>query len=118
MVINSSSIQSRYLFRWLFAALITCMPVAQGAVTGRIAGTVKDSSGGAIPGAMLIATNPAQNVQIKTTTDAKGDYAFPSLPVGNYEIQCETPGFRTEKRIGLVIDANSALQLDLTLELA
>ena len=56
--------------------------------------------------------------QTKTTTDAKGDYAFPSLPVGSYEVQIESRGFRTEKRIGLVIDANAAIQLDLTLELA
>ncbi|MBZ5633411.1 MAG: carboxypeptidase regulatory-like domain-containing protein [Acidobacteriia bacterium] len=105
-------------FRWFFAALLACLPIAQGAVTGRITGTVKDASGGAIPGAMVTATNTEQNTQTKTTTDAKGDYAFPSLPVGNYEVQCESRGFRTEKRIGLVIDANAAIQLDLTLELA
>src|SRR4029077_1790242 len=49
---------------------------------------------------------------------AKGDYAFPSLEVGTYEVQFESRGFRTEKRIGLVIDAHGAIQLDLTLELA
>jgi Carboxypeptidase regulatory-like domain len=92
--------------------------VSYGAVTGRIAGTVKDASGGAIPGAAVTATNTDQNTQTKTTTDARGDYAFPSLPVGNYEVVCESKGFRTEKRIGLVIDANAAIQLDLTLELA
>jgi len=35
---------------------------------------------------MITATNTEQNTQIKTTTDAKGDYSFPSLPVGSYEI--------------------------------
>jgi hypothetical protein len=105
-------------FRWLIAVVLACLPLAQGAVTGRIAGTVKDSSGGGIPGAMLTATNTEQNTQIKATADAKGDYSFPSLPVGNYEVQCESRGFRTEKRIGVVIDANAAIQLDLTLELA
>ena len=104
--------------RNLAIVLAVSLPVAQGAVTGRITGSVKDPSGGGIPGAMLTATNTEQNTQIKTTTDAKGDYAFPSLPVGNYEIQCESRGFRTEKRIGLVIDANAAIQMDLTLELA
>jgi len=104
--------------RWLFAALVIAVPLAHGAVTGRIAGSVKDTSGGGIPGAMVTATNTDQNTQTKTTTDAKGDYAFPSLPVGNYEVQTEARGFRTEKRIGLVIDANAAIQLDLMLELA
>ena len=105
-------------FRSFFAALFFCVPLAQAAVTGRIAGAVKDASGGAIPGATITATNTEQNTQTKTTTDAKGDYAFPSLPVGNYEVQCESKGFRAEKRIGLVIDANAAIQLDMTLELA
>jgi hypothetical protein len=104
--------------RNLAIALAVSLPLAQGAVTGRITGSVKDPSGGGIPGAMITATNTEQNTQIKTTTDAKGDYSFPSLPVGNYELQCESRGFRTEKRIGLVIDANAAIQMDLTLELA
>src|SRR5581483_6005422 len=105
-------------FGTLLIATWVAAPDAQGAVTGRIAGTVKDATGAAIPGAMLTATNTDQNTQIKTISDANGDYAFPSLPVGNYEIQCESKGFRTEKRIGLIIDANAAIQLDLTLELA
>jgi len=99
-------------------ALAISLPLVQGAVTGRITGSVKDPSGGGIPGATVTATNTEQNTQTKTTTDGKGDYSFPSLPVGNYELQCESKGFRTEKRIGLAIDANAAIQMDLTLELA
>src|SRR5512142_1196084 len=99
----STSLNRR--FRWLFAALFACVPLVTGAVTGRITGTVKDSTGAGIPDAMVIAKNVAQGGQTKTTTDAKGDYAFPSLEVGTYEVQFEARGFRTEKRIGLVIDA-------------
>jgi len=99
-------------------ALAISLPLVQGAVTGRITGSVKDPSGGGIPGATVTVTNTEQNTQTKTTTDGKGDYSFPSLPVGNYELQCESKGFRTEKRIGLAIDANAAIQMDLTLELA
>jgi hypothetical protein len=104
-------------FRCLFALLV-CVPLAHGAVTGRIAGTVRDSTGGGIPNAMVTATNVAQGIETKTTTDAKGDYAFPSLAVGTYDVQIESRGFRTEKRTNVVIDTNSAIQLDLTLELA
>src|SRR3984893_14923043 len=117
MITQSSSACSR-VFRWLFAASFACLPVAQGAVTGRIAGTVKDPSGAAIPGSTVTASNVAQGIQTKTTADAKGEYAFPSLAVGTYDVQCESRGFRTEKRTNVVIDANAAIQLDLTLELA
>jgi hypothetical protein len=117
MLINKQSSRSRSV-HFLFAAVFIGVPLAHGAVTGRITGTVKDPSGAAIPGVMMVATGTEQGSQAKTTTDTKGDYAFPSLPVGTYEVQAEARGFRTEKRIGLVIDANAAIQLDLTLELA
>jgi hypothetical protein len=100
------------------AILLVCCAIAWGAVTGRIAGTVKDPTGAGIPGAMLTVTNTAQGIQTKTTTDGKGDYSLPSLPVGTYDILFEAPGFRSEKRTGLAIDANAAVEQNMTLELA
>src|SRR5690348_9303952 len=57
------------------------------ATTGSISGTVKDPSGAVIPGARVIVTNTAMGIQNKATTDDRGDYTFPSLPVGHYELQ-------------------------------
>ena len=87
-------------------------------ITGRLAGTVTDQTGGAISGARITATNSAQGIQTKTLADAKGEYSFPSLPVGTYEILFEAPGFRSEKRTSLAIDANSAVEQSVTLQLA
>jgi len=87
-------------------------------VTGRISGVVKDPSGAAIPGATVTITNTEQGIQTKTTTDAGGNYSLPSVPVGTYDILFEAPGFRSEKRTGLVIDANAAIEQNMTLELA
>src|SRR5579885_702714 len=92
--------------------------VLWGAVTGRISGVVKDPSGAAIPGATVTITNTEQGIQTKTTTDAGGNYSLPSVPVGTYDILFEAPGFRSEKRTGLVIDANAAIEQNMTLELA
>jgi hypothetical protein len=92
--------------------------LASAAVTGKVSGTVKDPSGLAIPGATLTATNTAQGISTKTTTDGKGDYSFPSLAVGTYDILVESPGFRPEKRTGLAIDANAAIEQDITLEIS
>src|ERR1051326_7890383 len=104
--------------RFFVTAVLACVPLAQGAVTGRVSGSVKDPTGAGVPGAMVTATNTAQGIETKTTTDAKGDYAFPSLAVGTYDVQCAARGFRTEKRTGVVVDTNAAIQIDLTLELA
>ena len=67
---------------------------------------------------MITITNTAQGLQTKTLTDAKGDYSFPSVNVGTYDILFEAQGFRSEKRTGLVIDANAAVEQSMALELS
>lgn len=89
-----------------------------GATTGSISGIVKDPTGAVIPGAMLTATNTATAVQSKTTTNAEGFYSFPALAVGRYGLKIELAGFTIQQRTGLVINADTALQLDLTLQMA
>jgi hypothetical protein len=86
--------------------------------TGSISGTLTDPSGSVIPGVKLIVTDTAKGIQKKTTTDAKGDYSFPSLPVGRYDLKIEAQSFRPQNRTGLIIDIDSVLKIDATLELA
>ena len=98
--------------------LVLCLAaLSWGATTGSISGTLKDPSGAVIPNAMVTATNTAQGIQSKTVTDEKGFYIFPSLPVGRYNVQAEAPGFKTVKRSDLVVDIDSALQIDLAMEM-
>ena len=94
------------------------LPAAHAAVTGSISGALTDPTGAFIPGATLTVTNTAQGILTKTTSGAEGAYAFPSLPVGKYELVAEATGFRPEKRTELVIDTDSALRIDLVLQLA
>src|SRR5438552_18950435 len=97
--------------------LVLLVPtLALALVGGSISGSVKDSSGGVIPGVMLTLTNTALGTQFKTVTDNQGLYTFPSLPVGRYDMTIEAPGFAQQKKAGLVIDADSALQINATLE--
>lgn len=98
--------------------LLIFQAVVWPATTGSISGTLTDPSGAVIPGATVIVTNVAQGVMNKTTTDDKGVYTFPSLPVGTYDLKVEQPGFKPKSRSGLVIDIDSALQIDLTVEMA
>ena len=100
------------------ALLVASCTTAWGAVTGRISGTVTDPSGAGIPGAVITIINTAQGLETKAATDARGDYSFPSVNVGTYDILFEAQGFRSEKRTGLVIDANAAVEQSMTLELS
>ena len=51
----------------VIAGLLLGFSPGWAAVTGRVAGTVKDQSGGVIPGAKLTITNTAQGFKNQTT---------------------------------------------------
>ncbi|HYL76920.1 MAG TPA: TonB-dependent receptor [Bryobacteraceae bacterium] len=102
----------------VFAILAISHCALHAGTTGSIFGTVTDPSGSVLPGAKLTLTNTAQGIQNKTTSDAKGAYTFPTLPVGQYRLQVEARGFRPQDRTGLRVDLDSALQVDLRLDLA
>jgi outer membrane receptor protein involved in Fe transport len=91
---------------------------ALAATTGKIAGTVTDASGAGIPGATISITNTGQGTTTKVTTDEHGDYIFPTVPVGTYDILFVAPGFRSEKRTGLVVDTNADIAQNMTMEVS
>jgi Carboxypeptidase regulatory-like domain len=87
---------------------------AQG--TGDIVGRVTDTSGGVLPGVTVTATNLATNISRPSVTSETGDYAFTSLPIGNYEIKSELAGFKTQTaRVGLA--TGDRARVDVKLEL-
>ncbi len=92
-------------FAWAFAG-------------GSLSGTLRDQTGAVVPRANLTLTNTAQKTEIKTTADSAGFYSFQSLPVGVYDLTTEAPGFQTQQKTAITIDADSQVRLDLTLALA
>jgi Carboxypeptidase regulatory-like domain len=88
------------------------------AVYGSVGGIVTDQSGSVVPGSKLTLNNKAQGIPYKTSTDAKGAYSFPSIPVGHYDLAVESAGFETQHRNGLVVDLNSVLHVDFVLQVA
>jgi hypothetical protein len=98
------------------AVLMTGLALAD--VGGRITGVVKDETGAVIAGAVVAAVNIATSVRQTTATGEQGVYSFPTLAVGQYNVEVAAPSFRHYRRTGLVIDVNSALQVDVTLQLA
>src|ERR1700678_2984537 len=87
------------------------------AITGSISGVVTDPSGAVVPGVTVVATAVSTNVQSKAVTDAKGFYNLPTLQVDTYNISTSQAGFRDYQQTGIKIDANSALRVDITLQL-
>jgi hypothetical protein len=88
------------------------------AVTGTIGGTVRDQTGGALAGAMITITNTAQGFKKTNTIDSKGEYTFPSLPVGRYDLMVELQGFKSDTRSGIAVDLDVVVTVNFTLQLA
>lgn len=96
---------------WTLAAIAT-----RGQTAGRITGVVRDQSGAVIPAASAEVKNEATGVSQATQTDESGNYTFPVLPVGQYAITVKLAGFKDYRRSGIVIDINSALTIDVTMQ--
>src|SRR5437660_2717751 len=99
----STSFAGRHIVR-LFGAfvgavvltLVACGTASAQAVAGaQLSGIVRDTSGGAIPGAEVTATKTDTGAIRTVFTDANGVYALPNLPVGPYQLKVVLQGFNT-----------------------
>lgn len=107
-------VKERIIF--LLIALFIVASVARGEVGGKITGVVKDQTGSAIPGAAVVVINTQTGVKLTATTDQDGAFTFPVLSVGQYDVEVSADEFKSYRKTGLVIDINSALALDVTLQ--
>lgn len=96
--------------------LVFAVSAAQAEVGGKITGVVKDQTGSVIPGVAVAVTNTSTGVKLTATTDQDGVFTFPVLSVGQYQIDVTADGFRAYRKTELVIDINSALVVDVTLQ--
>ena len=55
------------------------------------------------------------NVRQTVFADGNGNYSFPELAVGAYELQVEAVGFRLYSRTNIILDSNSSMRLDVAL---
>jgi hypothetical protein len=62
---------------------------------GRLSGAVTDASGAVIAGAAVKLMDENGLIVAQTTTDSSGNYSFSSLSPGNYRVQTERQGFKT-----------------------
>jgi hypothetical protein len=101
---------------FLLIVLFVVAFTARAEVGGKITGVVKDQTGLAIAGAAVVVTNTQTGTKLPATTDQEGVFTFPVLPVGEYQLDVTSDAFQPYRKTGLVIDINSALVVDITLQ--
>jgi carboxypeptidase family protein/TonB-dependent receptor-like protein len=62
---------------------------------GRVTGTVKDAQGATVPGAAVKLTNPATGLERAVVTNENGEFNFPELALGTYQLAISKDGFKT-----------------------
>src|SRR6185436_18541281 len=102
---------ARFALLFVFPALLA-FPQTN---IGRISGSVTDSTGAAVADCPVEAVD-AKGLKLVTRTDASGDYLFPSLSSGTYELHVEKQGFRAASETGVVLDAASQRTVNFRLE--
>lgn len=105
---------STRLFQLLCAAAFASLAAAQ--TTGRLEGIVRDPSGAVVHDASVTIVETKTAARRLTSTNVYGLYVAAGLPPGSYEIEVARPGFRSEKRQGIVVASGRDLRLDFSLE--
>ena len=102
--------------RILFACCVMLSPVAaaaQTALSGSIAGVVKDASGGVLPGVTVEASSPSLIEQSRTVvTDDQGVYRIVSLVPGVYTVTFSLAGFGSVRREGIELTTGFTAQVN------
>lgn len=85
--------------------------------TGQMSITVKDPSGGVVPGAtVLIIGADTGNIVRSVLTEDHGSVSVPLLMPGRYNVEVEVTGFQKLIRRAVTLRVNEALNLELTLQ--
>src|SRR5262245_54051653 len=84
------------------ALLLAVSAFAQ--TSASLSGIVQDPNGGVVTGAKVIVSDPTKNLQLETTTNPEGTFAFSTLQPGTYTVTIEASGFKKFVKSGIVIN--------------
>src|SRR5262245_48920999 len=94
--------------------IATCGICLAQAPAGTIAGVVRDVSGGAIAGAQAQAVSRATGAKRTTISDERGEYSFPALLTGEYQVSVDAAGFGRVSR-AVTVESGITTRADVTL---
>ena len=93
------------------AMLLTAPAYAQ-TLYGTLVGNVTDSTGAAVVGAMVVATDTGTNIAKTVTSDSSGDFRLSNLEAGTYKVSISAKAFASTVGQGIEIQANTERRFD------
>ena len=90
---------------------------AQVRTTGQISGTVVDPAGAVVAGATVAAHDVSTGITQSANTNPSGQYSFPNLLPGNYQITATASGFATAIYDNVTVEAGRTRDLAIRMKL-
>ncbi len=108
-------------FGWIFLAMALLLMIPSRAAFGQydngsLVGTIRDSSGAAVPNVTVTVTNDATGVASVVKTNDTGDYEIPSLRVGVYTISASATGYAIAEAKQITVSVGARERIDLVLK--
>ena len=97
-------------------ALLATTVRAQVANTGSVLGTVTDSTSAIVPGVSITLRNPESNLTYKTVTDQAGEFRFPTVTPGSYELTAIREGFKKVAHSAFAVHAAEPANVNVILQ--
>lgn len=83
--------------------------------SGKVVGTVHDTSGAVVAGARISVVNVDTNISRSATANSSGEYVVTELPPGTYTLATEREGFKKLVESAFKLDVNQVVRRDITL---
>lgn len=96
--------------------MLAAMLLPAQSTTQQISGTVKDGSGAVIPSAKVSVLHINTGQTRNTGVNESGYYVVTNIPLGDYEVTAEAPGFKKWTQKNVKVDINAKATVDATLE--
>ena len=93
------------------------LPLLAYAQDATLSGTIKDNTGGVLPGVTVTATNEASGNTFTSVTDERGIYRIP-VRAGVYRVTAELAGFTGVNRPGIEMLLGRQVTLDLSMQVS
>src|SRR5205823_5926286 len=100
----------------VFALAMSAAAFAQStAANGAVEGTILDASGAVLPGVTVTITNVGTGAEASVTTNERGLYRAPLLPLGKYRVVAELQGFKKFEQTGITLSVGQTATVNATL---
>jgi Carboxypeptidase regulatory-like domain/TonB-dependent Receptor Plug Domain/TonB dependent receptor len=84
--------------------------------TSSIAGIVKDTSGGPVPGVLVLVVNENTGIGVETMTNPEGVYRVGAMIPGVYRVEVNLAGFAPVVQRPVVLEVGQTLAVDIVLD--